>query len=70
MFLETLMHTSTCLTYMQQGVCDDKLLLLKGVDGVFRPSVFTVRMDVSGTGKTTPIDVLGEKMTKKGRKIL
>jgi ABC-type multidrug transport system ATPase subunit len=36
----------------------DKLVLLKGVSGAFRPSVLTALMGVSGVGKTTLMDVL------------
>ncbi|XP_021275798.1 ABC transporter G family member 38 [Herrania umbratica] len=41
-----------------QGVLDDRLVLLKGVNGAFRPGVLTALMGVSGAGKTTLLDVL------------
>lgn len=41
-----------------QGVLDSRLLLLKGVNGAFRPGVLTALMGVSGAGKTTLLDVL------------
>ena len=41
-----------------QGVLDDRLVLLKGVSGAFRPRVLTALMGVSGAGKTTLLDVL------------
>ncbi|KAI4387047.1 hypothetical protein MLD38_004911 [Melastoma candidum] len=41
-----------------QGVVEDKLVLLKGVTGAFRPGVLTVLMGVGGAGKTTLMDVL------------
>ncbi|KAL1804373.1 hypothetical protein ACET3Z_033020 [Daucus carota] len=34
----------------EQGVSDDKLLLLKGMSGVFRSGVLTALMGVSGAG--------------------
>ena len=36
-----------------QGVQEDRLELLKGVSGSFRPGVLTALMGVSGAGKTT-----------------
>ncbi|TQD71630.1 hypothetical protein C1H46_042844 [Malus baccata] len=46
-----------------QGVTEDRLQLLKGVSGAFRPGVLTALMGISGAGKTTLMDVLaGRKM--------
>ncbi|KAF9614055.1 hypothetical protein IFM89_014855 [Coptis chinensis] len=42
----------------QQGVTEDRLQLLHGVSGSFRPGVLTCLMGVSGAGKTTLMDVL------------
>ncbi|KAF8393289.1 hypothetical protein HHK36_021530 [Tetracentron sinense] len=46
-----------------QGVPEDRLELLKGVNGAFRPGVLTALMGVSGAGKTTLMDVLAGRKT-------
>ncbi|KAF3650987.1 Pleiotropic drug resistance protein 3 [Capsicum annuum] len=45
-----------------QGVIEDRLEFLKGVNGAFRPGVLTALMGVTGAGKTT-MDVLAGKKT-------
>ncbi|CAJ2632862.1 unnamed protein product [Trifolium pratense] len=46
-----------------QGVLEDKLVLLNGVSGAFRPAVLTALMGVTGAGKTTLMDVLAGRKT-------
>ncbi|EPS60993.1 hypothetical protein M569_13808, partial [Genlisea aurea] len=45
------------------GMESNKLQLLKGISGAFRPSVLTALMGVSGAGKTTLMDVLAGRKT-------
>lgn len=47
----------------QQGIPEERLQLLHGVSGSFRPGVLTCLMGVSGAGKTTLMDVLAGRKT-------
>jgi len=51
----------------KQGVEEDRLQLLRDVSGAFRPGVLTALVGVSGTGKTTLMDVLAERKTSVSR---
>ncbi|XP_073124129.1 pleiotropic drug resistance protein 1-like [Henckelia pumila] len=46
-----------------QGVQENRLELLKGISGAFRPGVLTALMGISGAGKTTLMDVLSGRKT-------
>ncbi|CAI9105088.1 OLC1v1003939C2 [Oldenlandia corymbosa var. corymbosa] len=46
-----------------QGVTEDRLQLLRGITGAFRPGVLTALMGVTGAGKTTLMDVLAGRKT-------
>ena len=56
---------SICLNFLckNQGVLEDKLVLLNRVSGPFRPGVLTALMGISGAGKTTLMDVLAGRKT-------
>ncbi|XP_078161527.1 ABC transporter G family member 36-like [Carex rostrata] len=47
----------------EQGLDEERLVLLKNVSGSFRPGVLTALMGVSGAGKTTLMDVLAGRKT-------
>ncbi|CAI0422027.1 unnamed protein product [Linum tenue] len=46
-----------------RGVLEDRLVLIKGVSGSFRPGILTALMGVTGAGKTTLMDVLAGRKT-------
>ena len=46
-----------------RGMEKDRLDILKGVSGSFRPGVLTALMGVTGAGKTTSMDVLAGRKT-------
>lgn len=46
-----------------RGITEQRLELLKGVSGSFRPGVLTALMGVTGAGKTTLMDVLAGRKT-------
>lgn len=48
---------------MKKQLLEDKVEILKGVSGYFRPGVLTALMGISGAGKTTLMDVLAGRKT-------
>jgi len=57
-------HSNLNLQEMKvQGRKEDRLLILNGLNGAFRPGVLTAIMGISGAGKTTLLDVLAGRKT-------
>ncbi|GJN28601.1 hypothetical protein PR202_gb16803 [Eleusine coracana subsp. coracana] len=61
--LETLLLDLTANEKKAHGVTKNRLEILKGVSGSFRPGVLTALMGMSGAGKTTLMDVLAGRKT-------
>ncbi|XP_039114168.1 ABC transporter G family member 41-like [Dioscorea cayenensis subsp. rotundata] len=62
-FQEICYYVDTPLQMREQGYKENKLQLLHGITGAFRPGILSVLMGVSGAGKTTLLDVLSGRKT-------
>ena len=60
---DTYLIKTTMQEMKNQGIVEDKLVLLNGESAAFRPGVLTALMGVTGAGKTTLMDVLASRKT-------
>ncbi|KAL0415185.1 UNVERIFIED_CONTAM: ABC transporter G family member 36 [Sesamum latifolium] len=62
-------HRRYAQSIKEKGASEEKLQLLRELNGAFRPGVLTALMGVSGAGKTTLMDVLAGRKTRVTSKV-